>query len=218
MTEQDNLMPTAELARTGDAAAGPAPDHGDPVFRVVTYQGHKHAFKLEDIFWKIIELAAAAQQKRIGAFISSVLHANADTTNKASVLRVYAAEWLSHRLVEAAAKSLSPRLPGRIVGALPVACFTLDNDNRITSQNDQFMGLLRGLIDGSTAGAADAVRVHFQSDIRVIRETLTKAAAPFVDDTIHLQYAVGSLHKAARVISIDTAQGTSKALLVLILN
>lgn len=218
MAEQDSQPRIVALAESGGASAKPAHDYGDAVFRVLTHEGERHAFKLEDIFWKIIDLAAAAKQQRVGAFISSVLQAHVDSANKSSTLRVYAAQWLSQRLVEAAAKSLSPKLPDRIVKSLPLACFTLDNDNRITSQNEPFLGLLRGLIDAGTVAAADAVRVRFQSDIRTIRAALAKPTVPYVDDTIHLQYAAGSVHKAARVISIDTAQGTQKALLVLIVN
>jgi predicted DNA-binding ribbon-helix-helix protein len=218
VAEQSSHTQITARALIGDASAKSQHNLGDPVFRVVTHQGERYAFKLEDIFWKIIQLAATGKQQRLGAFISSLLPAYADTANKSSVLRVYAAQWLSQRLAEAATKSLNPKLPDKIVKSLPLACFTMDNHNRITSQNEPFLDLLRGLIDGGAVTATQPVRVRFQSDISTIRAAVAKATVPFVDDTIQLQYAAGSLHKGARVISIDTAHGTQKALLVLITN
>ena len=201
-------------------AGQPAARHADTgaVFRVVTHGGHKHGFKLEAIFWKIIQLAAATEHKRIGAYVESVLKGHSEHENKASVLRTSAAEWLSGRLADAVAKALSPRTIGKMVQAVPVPSFTMDNDLRITSQNHLFVELLRTHIEeGAIVGDA-AVRIRFQTDAKAIREILVDAKRPFFDDVLHIQYQGRSLDRRVRVITIDTAQGTSMGFLVFVTN
>ena len=214
--EKNDVAPPGAPSGAGKPTARHEDTHA--VFRVVTHGGHKHGFKLEAIFWKIIQLAAATEHKRIGAYVESVLEGHGEHKNKSSVLRTSAAEWLSGRLADAVAKALSPRAIGKMVQAVPVPCFTMDNDLLITSQNHLFVELLRKLIeDGAIVGDA-AVRIRFQTDAKAIREILVDAKRPFFDDVLRIQYQGRSLDRRVRVITIDTAQGTSMGFLVFVTN
>lgn len=218
MTHEERKVPESQRQPASQRLRRLVAADSDTVFRVVTHQGDKQGFKLEGIFWRFIQLAAAAEKKRVGAYVASVLEGHADKPNKSSVLRMHATEWLSSRLADTVEKALSPQAFARAVQAAPVPCFTMGPDDRISSQNDLFVALLRTLIAQSTAEGDAAVHIRFHTDIKAIRELLTDAQRPFVDDVLRIQYHGCNIDKRVRVTNIYSLKGTSRGFLVFVLD
>ena len=209
-----------------DATAGPAPrtaaspvekgalaDPSTVDFRVVTFEGARHALKLERIFWSLLEAAAAASNERLGAYISRIIANSAEATNKSSLLRSHAADWMRRKLVDVSASSLSRRSLNGIVQAAPTPCFVVTPQNAIEIQNAAFLDLLNARAGDEGIGAA-TIRIAFHSELRTLNAKFEQRPVPFLTDWVNIDVGGNRSRHEARIVSIDTISGRGTGLLV----
>jgi predicted DNA-binding ribbon-helix-helix protein len=210
----DHAIEARPVSAQADAAAAASLHLVD--LRVVSHNGVRRAFKLERVFWKILEFAATSKKQRLGAYIAEIVGATGKDDNRTSLLRVHAAEWLSRRLIDSSAKGLAPKTLASIVLSVPSPCFSIDNENRITSQNEPFLKFLQPIVGDGKGDTNAAVRVTFQRDMKAIRELLKQSPRPFVDDRAVIQSASQRTECEARIVSLDTLHGRTMGLLVIL--
>jgi predicted DNA-binding ribbon-helix-helix protein len=89
----------SEMARdqrdTGAGTAGTA--LADPQFRVFRRGEERRAFRLERVFWNLLEQAALAKGQKLRDVVFSVIDQERDAKKLASSLRTAAAGWASER-------------------------------------------------------------------------------------------------------------------------
>ena len=187
-------------------------------FRVVSHAGNRYAFKLENIFWQILQLAADAKKKRIGAYVAEVLRSSKTTENKTSTLRTHAADWICRQLYESTSKMISPRMLGKLVSASPVPALAMDNKDRIIAQNAPFLELIRNLAKDGDIAELGTIRVKLQRDINEIRSSPAGIAGPYLDEKINIKSNLGEWCFDSRIVNIQSTQGTSIGLLLFITN
>ena len=187
-------------------------------FRVVSHAGNRYAFKLESVFWQILQLAADAKKKRIGAYIADILNNAKHNDNKTSSLRTHAAEWVCKQLFEATSRMISPRVMEKIVAASPVPALAMDRDNRIIGQNTPFLDLLRNLAGDHDISDLGTIRVKFARDISLIRASAKTFAGPYSNEKISIRSDIGEWSFSSRVVNIQSTQGNSIGLLLFITN
>ena len=214
-----------QLNSVADLEAGPlgnspvTPGSGqacEPEFRVVTHEGARLGFRLEHLFWSILEAAASAKGMRIGSYIAEALEGGEASNNSSSVLRVHATQWIGQRLKESSSRTLSPKFVVKVVRASPLPCFVMDNDNRIAAQNDAFLALLRTQVLNEGSNSEATVHIRFRSDVASIRERLKAAQDSYIEDTVQIELPGRKREMHARITSIDSALGASLGLLVMI--
>lgn len=215
MQANDTSNQDAGAAGNGVKGTVPAPT-SLAEFRVLTHEGRKHAFKLERIFWKILENAAASGKQRMGAYVASLLETTAPDTNRTAMLRTHAAEWISSRLADTTARALSPRFLLKVVQATPLPCIAIDSNDRITAHNDLFVTLLNKASHDSTRERVDKVRVSFGRDIATVRDNLLVQRGAYLVEVVRLDTGAETLHRTARIIGMESVQGLAIGMLVLI--
>ncbi len=216
---QANDTNSRDIGSASDGAGGVAlPVANLAEFRVLTHEGKKHAFKLEQIFWQIIQLAANARKQRMGAYVASLLETASPNVNRTSMLRSHAAEWISNRLAETTARALSPRFVTKVVQSTPLPCIAIDANNAITAHNDLFIALLGAASRDSTKAKIDKVRVSFGRDIAAVRDSLIVSRAAYIEETVRLNTGEDTLHRTARIVGINPLQGPAIGMLVMILS
>jgi len=181
--------------------------------RVISNQGARHALKLEQIFWRVLELAAASKKQRLGAYIGEQFAQHSAETNHTSALRVHAVEWLSKRLIDATSRSLSPKMLGILVQSIPVPCFCVDNSNTFICHNEKLLKFLTPVAEQSD-GNLTTVRVTFQRGVGQIREAVMAAGNLQVDDVVIFKSGEKVLEKAVRIAGIVTPHGRLTGLFV----
>ncbi len=187
-------------------------------FRVVSHAGNRYAFKLETVFWQILQLAADGKKMRIGAYIADILQSDKKTENKTSTLRTHAAEWLCRQLYEATSKMISPRMLGKVVAASPVPALAMDAQNRIVGQNTPFLDLLSNQLGDRDISELGTIRVKFARDISAVKSSQASLTGPYANETIQIRSDLGEWSFQSRVVNIQSTQGNSIGLLLFITN
>lgn len=182
-------------------------------FRVVASEGERHAFKLERIFWTLLEAAASGDQERLGAYITKVLSNGDGAQNKSSLLRAHAADWMRRKLGEVSATSLARRSLGSVVLAAPTPCFVITPQNTIDLRNAAFMELLQAQSEADPTPAA-TVRVSFQTDIKTLRQAAHNRTVSTVTDKVAIHVGMRASHHQARIALLDSVNGQPVGMLV----
>lgn len=192
----------AEKAAEGD----PPPDGGRDAFtprlRILNKQSWRGSFRLEEVFWSILEEAAEAHGRRLNDYVHGLLAAAPENANKSSLLRAHAAKWQRERA--RAAQDLPPVVENA-VAACPVPCFVMGPDRRIRLFNSRFIHYLRGPDGGALAGADP--RITFQMPLTEIVDTLRTAPGKVVDCNLRAVVPGRTVEGRARICLIGDTGG-----------
>lgn len=138
-------------------------------FRVLRSNGTRKAFRLEELFWRLLEAAARSSGVRLADYVGRAMAEG--TTNGASTLRVVAAGWIASRYAELQQKTAPDRLL-RLVQLAPCACFAIGANRALLSYNHEFAEAVRSStafgpapVDLSTARLSFDVPLQYAIDI-----------------------------------------------------
>ena len=173
-------------------------------FRALTFQHKRHAFKLESIFWRVLEAAANANSMSLAQFISNVVSAPCDRSNKASMLRVAAAQWLMSRLLAVSEKSMSQKTVARVIKTSPVPAFIVSNTQAIEAPNEAFMRMLDGFEDEGLGSARSDISLRFRSDVASLLQRCKSNAAGYLVDELVFQVGQQRRILRARIAAIES--------------
>lgn len=188
---------------------------GHVEFRIVAHHHHRYSLKLEHIFWKIIELAAGGHHQRVGPYLGEILEKCPPNANRTSAARVHAAEWLSRKLIETSAKSLSANSIRDVIRMLPMPAFCVDHAGKVVDQNHELLECLQGISDPSSAKAT--VHISFGRAWKAVYEELANSQAGFLQETAVITSGDRRAEKRARVAGLETADRKLQGLLVILL-
>ena len=214
--EHDHDAAKANAPKRVKTEPGGTPAPTDLVFKVVAYQGARHGFRLEQIFWRVLRFAAVRVKKPVNAYIAAIL-ANAEG-NKSAALRVHVADWLTRQLVEARSHAIHPSMLKKIVAALPQASIVVDLNHRVIAQNEAFLQMLRQQVAEPTETQNVEARIRLVTPVDELRAKLDAIKDPYVEDTLRVDCGQGPVALHARVCQIDAANGASLGLLVMIVD
>lgn len=204
--------PPAERAEA--AGADPQRDDFVPRLRILNKQSWRGSFRLEEIFWSILEEAAQAQGRRLNEYVHDLLAAAPEEANKSSLLRAYAAKWQRER-TRAASAGLPPAAAGA-VAACPVACFVMGEDKRIRLFNSRFLDFLRGPNTDAAALAGSSPRMTFQMPLPEVVETLRAGSGKVVECGLQALVLGRTVHGRARICLIEDGGGTDWRIMVFV--
>lgn len=191
MTDTDD--PPTDTAEAGGPFA--------PRLRILNKKSWRGSFRLEEVFWSILEDAAAANGKRLNEYIHDLLAEAEPDTNKSSFLRAHAAAWVRGRSHKAAAE-LRPAL-SNAVAACPMPCFVMSQDKRITLYNSPLFDFLKGPYADPSALSKTSPRISFQIPLPEVVEILRKGASKVVDCGVKAVVAGHTANGRARISLIE---------------
>lgn len=121
----------AAIAVADDGAASPAAEYQ---FRVFRRGDERRAFRLERVFWDLLEQAATAKGHKLRDYVFAVIDDEPDAKNFASSLRTAAAKWASARHA-ALAEAAGTQSALVVFHACPSPGIIIGEDRRIAAFN-----------------------------------------------------------------------------------
>jgi len=187
-------------------------------FRTLTFQHKRHAFKLESIFWRVLEAAANANGISLAQFVSNVVSAPSDHSNKASILRVAAAQWLMSRWLAVSEKSISQKTLARVIKTSPIPAFIVSNTQAIEAPNEAFIRMLDAFGDEGEGGARPAISIRFRSDVASLVQRCRSNATGYLVDELVFQVGQQTRILQARITAIESANAQPLGFIVYIVD
>ena len=221
-------MPKVKLGKNNsirdicDVVAGNARSSEDDMarhrFRIVTSQGARHAYKLEQIFWTVLEVAASASGKRLGSYIAKLESKFEDGENRTSHLRVHSMLWICQTLAELSSQSVPPRVVRDLIAATPCPAFRVDKNNRVRGHNQALLARLAKLQMRRDPDAGGTLQVRFDRDFSSIHDELRSSACGSIEDNVEIRAGEISETWRIRIVQIESQDGNALGMIVFILD
>lgn len=164
------------------AAGETAAPHGaaESQFRVFRRGEERRAFRLEPVFWELLEQAAAAKGQKLRDLVFSLIDREPDAKNLASSLRTAGAKWAEERNA-ALAESASTQSAIVLFHACPSPGIVIGEDRAIVAFNIAMQNFIAGRrLHGLRNGIVDA-RFAFELPIGQIIKFFVEAPGKFME-------------------------------------
>ena len=166
------------LPASGDAdAPGEATDYR---FRVFRRGGGRKAFRLERVFWELLEQAASAKGQKLRDLVFSVIDQEPDAKNLASTLRTAAAKWANERHA-ALAESGGTQSGIVLFHACPSPGIIIGEDRRIVAFNIAMQTFIAGRRPHALRSDMVDARFTFELPVAQIIKFLVEAPGKFME-------------------------------------
>lgn len=189
-SDQQTALPSNDAAAASDAA--------DFQFRVFRRGDERKAFRLERVFWELLEQAASAKGQKLRELVFSVIDQEPDAKNLASSLRTAGAKWADDR--HAALADAGGIQSGLVLfHACPSPGIIIGEDRRIVAFNiamQRFIAARR-----PHAPKSDMVNARFAFELPVgqIIKFLVEAPGKFMECGFRITLADEALTGRCRV-------------------
>jgi predicted DNA-binding ribbon-helix-helix protein len=188
--------PQTALPASDDAAA-PA-ETADFQFRVFRRGDERRAFRLEHVFWELLEQAASAKGQKLRELVFTVIGQEPDAKNLASSLRTAAAKWANER--HAALAESSDAQSGLILfHACPSPGIVIGEDRRIVAFNTAMQRFIAGRRPHALKSDMVNARFAFELPVAQIIKFLVEAPGKFMECGFHITLAEEALTGRCRV-------------------
>ena len=164
------------LPVSGEAAAEPT----DFQFRVFRRDDERKAFRLERVFWDLLEQAAAAKGQKLKDLVFSVIDHEPDAKNLASSLRTSAAKWANDRQT-ALAESGNNQSGLVLFHACPSPGIVIGEDRRIVAFNIAMQTFIAGRRPHAARSDIVDARFAFELPVAQIIKFLVEAPGKFME-------------------------------------
>lgn len=157
-----------------------SPETTDFQFRVFRRDNERKAFRLERVFWDLLEQAAAAKGQKLKDLVFSVIDHEPDAKNLASSLRSSAAKWANERhaaLVESAGGQSGIVL----FHACPSPGIVIGEDRRIVAFNIAMQSFIAGRRPHAQRNDMVDARFAFELPVAQIIKFLVEAPGKFME-------------------------------------
>ena len=121
-----------------------------PEFRAVTIAGTRKGFRLEKLYWRLLDELAHREGMRRSVLIASILdQAEASATNGASAIRSYVTRSIESDRDRASNELSQPKIV-RLLQQAPMPAFAINRERRLQMVNSEFTQLVRVTIGNMT--------------------------------------------------------------------
>jgi len=149
-------------------------------FRVFRRDDGRKAFRLERVFWDILEQAAAAKGQKLRDLVFSVIDHEPDAKNLASSLRTSAAKWANERHA-ALAESGGGQSGIALFHACPSPGILIGEDRRIVAFNIAMQSFIAGRRPHAQRNDMVDARFAFELPVAQIIKFLVEAPGKFME-------------------------------------
>jgi predicted DNA-binding ribbon-helix-helix protein len=194
------------LPAPGDAAA--RHEAAESQFRVFRRGEERRAFRLEPVFWELLEQAAAAKGQKLRDLVFFLIDQEPDAKNLASSLRTAGAKWAEARN---AAQAESPGTQSAIVlfHACPSPGLIIGEDRRIVAFNIAMQNFIASRRLHALRNDMVDARFAFELPIAQIIKFLVEAPGKFMECGFRITLGEEHLSGRCRVcLYRDGKQGT----------
>src|SRR5262245_3108206 len=163
----------------------PASDPGatapvDFQFRVFRRGGERRAFRLERVFWDLLEQAAAAKGQKLRDFVFAVIDQEPDSRNLASSLRSTVAKWASEQN-SALSEASGPQSALVVFHACPAPGIVIGEDRRIVAFNAAMQAFIAARRRQAARSEMVDARFAFELPVAQIIKFLVEAPGKFME-------------------------------------
>jgi predicted DNA-binding ribbon-helix-helix protein len=171
--DQPTTLPALE-----DASA-PA-ESAESQFRVFRRGEERRAFRLEHVFWDLLEQAASAKSQKLRDLVFSLIDQEPDAKNLASSLRTAAARWVkdSHAALAETAGTPSGLV---LFHACPSPGIIIGEDRRIVAFNIAMQHFIAGRRPHAPRSDMVDARFAFELPVGQIIKFLVEAPGKFIE-------------------------------------
>jgi predicted DNA-binding ribbon-helix-helix protein len=189
-----------------DGAVAPV-ETAETQFRVFRRGGERRAFRLERVFWDLLEQAAAAKGQKLRELVFSLIDQESDAKNLASSLRTAGAKWASGRNTALTA-STGPQAGLVLFHACPSPGIVIGEDRRIVAFNIAMQNFIAGRRTQLRGDMVDA-RFAFELPVGQIIKFLVEAPGKFMECGFRITLGGDALTGRCRVcLYRDGSPGT----------
>jgi predicted DNA-binding ribbon-helix-helix protein len=149
-------------------------------FRVFRRDDERKAFRLERVFWDLLEQAASAKGQKLRDLIFSVIDREPDSKNLASSLRSAAAKWANERHA-ALAESGGAQSAIVLFHACPAPGIIIGEDRRIVAFNIAMQTLIASRRPHALRNDMVDARFAFELPVAQIIKFLVEAPGKFME-------------------------------------
>jgi predicted DNA-binding ribbon-helix-helix protein len=171
-SDQSTTLPVPDGAASNGETA-------DSQFRVFRRGEERRAFRLERVFWDLLEEAATAKGQKLRELVFSLIDQETDSKNLASSLRTAGAKWASERNA-ALAGSAGPQAGLVLFHACPSPGIVIGEDRRIVAFNIAMQNFIAGRRSQLRGDMVDA-RFAFELPVNQIIKFLVEAPGKFME-------------------------------------
>ena len=149
-------------------------------FRVFRRGEERRAFRLERVFWDLLEQSAAAKGQKLRDLVFSLIDQEPDAKNLASSLRTAGAKWASER--NATLSGSAGSQAGLVLfHACPSPGIVIGEDRRIVAFNIAMQNFIAGRRASALRGDMVDARFAFELPVGQIIKFLVEAPGKFME-------------------------------------
>ena len=193
-----SAIPNHQVALPASDAATAPHDAGESQFRVFRRGEERRAFRLESVFWGLLEQAAAAKGQKLRDLVFHLIDQEPDAKNLASSLRTAGAKWAEERnaaLIDSAGGQSAIVL----FHACPSPGIVIGEDRAIVAFNIAMQNFIAGRrLHAMRNGMVDA-RFAFELPIGQIIKFLVEAPGKFMECGFRISLGEETLTGRCRV-------------------
>lgn len=149
-------------------------------FKVFRRGDDRRAFRLESIFWNILEEVAKSQRKSLRDTVFSITESSGKAGNQSSLLRSFAASYLAERLSEIEGGE-GQRLALAPFYASPAPGLVVSESRRIVAHNKAMLDFINAKRSHTDEGSLSDVRFVFDVPISQILTILSESPNRFME-------------------------------------
>jgi predicted DNA-binding ribbon-helix-helix protein len=170
-------LQTALPASSGAAAPAEAAEFQ---FRVFRRGDERKAFRLERVFWELLEQAASAKGQKLRDLVFALIDQEPDAKNLASSLRTAGAKWASQRHA-ALAEAAGTQSGIVLFHACPSPGIIIGEDRRIVAFNIAMQNFIAGRRPHALRSDMVNARFAFELPVAQIIKFLVEAPGKFME-------------------------------------
>lgn len=171
--DQQATLPTSD-------DSGATPETPEFQFRVFRRGEERRAFRLERVFWELLEQAAAAKRQKLRELVFSLIDQEPDGKNLASSLRTAGAKWASERNA-ALAQSAGAQSGLVLFHACPSPGIVIGEDRRIVAFNIAMQNFIASRRPHALQSDMVDARFAFELPVGQIIKFLVEAPGKFME-------------------------------------
>ncbi|UZF95728.1 ribbon-helix-helix domain-containing protein [Bosea sp. NBC_00550] len=177
-----------------------------PRLRLLTVQGRRRAFKLEDAFWQALEYIARRRKQRLSAYVAQLI--GNDSGNATARLRVAAIEWFM-REAQAEQPAHAKERWQRIIDLMAEPAFVIDRHKQIRLFNSSMRNFV------ASVGAQSHLRFELAAEISRVLMLFDENEQRILSIPCSLEAGQQSWKATVRVTLLERAHGHALLLCVL---
>lgn len=170
----------------------------DLKFKVFRRGDDRRAFRLEHIFWELLEQAAKSNGKNLRDFVFAITDSSPQSRNLSSELRSVAAGWAAKKLEHAAAGTNTDAAM-KLFHASPAPGIIIAENRRIVAYNKAMLAYLQRRRAGFKTREMASVRFSFELPIAQIMGFLVDAPGKFFECRFRIMLGEENVSGRARI-------------------